>query len=103
MAGSFQTGSAEMLAAVKSMEDINAQLQKNLQTLQSEVESVSSAWKGSAATAFNTLMGKFNEDANKLNQDLSQIAEAVGTNQKAYQAQEDSAQSSMTSILGGLG
>jgi WXG100 family type VII secretion target len=103
MAGSFQTGSAEMLQAVKSMEETNQQLQGNLKNLESEVEGVASAWQGTAAAAFNTLMAKFNEDATKLNQDLNQISEAVTGNQKNYQAQEDESQSSMTSILGGLG
>jgi WXG100 family type VII secretion target len=99
---SFQTGSAEMLAAVKSMEDVNQQLQNNLKHLQSEVEGVATAWRGTAATAFNTLMSKFNDDATKLNTDLNQIADAVRGNQVNYQAQEDSAQSSMSSILSGL-
>jgi WXG100 family type VII secretion target len=103
MAAQFTTGSAEMLAAVQQMEDVNSALQGNLKTLQSEVEGVSGQWAGAAATAFTTLMSKFNEDATKLNQDLSQIAEAVTGNQKTYQAQEDEAQSSMSQILGGLG
>ena len=103
MAGNFQTGSAEMLAAVSNLRDVNQALQGNLSRLQSEVEGVSGAWQGAAATAFANLMSKFNEDATKLNQDLEQISEAVEGNQKAYQAQEDSAQSSMSSILGGLG
>jgi WXG100 family type VII secretion target len=99
---SFQTGSAEMLAAVKSMEEVNQSLQQSLKNLESEVEAVAGAWQGNAATAFNNLMMKFNEDATNLNKDLSQIAEAVTGNNSNYQAQEESAQSSMTSILGGL-
>jgi hypothetical protein len=47
-------------------------------------------------------MAKFDEDAAKLNRDLGQIAEAVTGNQKAYQAQEDTTNSQMTQILGGL-
>ncbi|HEX4700554.1 MAG TPA: WXG100 family type VII secretion target [Pseudonocardiaceae bacterium] len=103
MANSFRTGSAEMQQAVSSMEEVNHSLQGNLKNLQSEVEQVAGMWKGSAANAFTTLMAKFNEDASKLNQDLAQIAEAVSGSQKNYQAQEDSAQSSMSQILGGLG
>jgi WXG100 family type VII secretion target len=102
MANSFQTGSAEMQQAVSSMEQVNQALQGNLKNLQSEVEQVASAWQGTAATAFANLMEKFNDDASKLNQDLEQIATAVSGNQKNYQAQEDSAQSSMSQILGGL-
>jgi WXG100 family type VII secretion target len=102
MANQFTTGSAEMLQAVKSMEDVNQSLQGNLKNLASEVEQVASGWKGSAATAFNTLMTKFNEDATKLNQDLQQIAEAVSGNQKNYQQQEDEAAQSVSAIANAL-
>lgn len=103
MAAQFTTGSPEMLAAVSSMEQANRALQGNIKNLQSEVEGVSGAWGGAAATAFTTLMGKFGEDAAKLNKDLQQIADAVRSNNTTYQAQEDQAQSSMSQILGGLG
>jgi WXG100 family type VII secretion target len=103
MAAQFTTGSSEMLAAVSSMNDVNSALQSNLRNLQSEVEGVAGQWSGAAATAFTNLMSKFNEDATKLNTDLQQISEAVAGNNQAYQAQEDEAQSSMSSILGGLG
>lgn len=103
MAGQFTTGSQEMLAAVQSMEEMNQQLQKNLSTLQNEVSEVAAQWRGAAASAFTTLMSQFNDDASKLNTDLSQIADAVRGNSQAYSANEDQAQSSMTSILGGLG
>lgn len=102
MAGKFATGSAEMLQAVSSMESANQALQGNLSRLQSEVEGVAGNWQGTAATAFATLMAKFDEDGKKLNTDLQQIADAVRGNQQAYQAQEDENQSSMTNILGGL-
>lgn len=102
MAGSFQTGAAEMMSAVQSMEQVNQALQANLKNLQSEVEAVSSAWQGTAASAFNNLMVKFNEDATNLNKDLQQIADAVTGNNRSYQAQEEQAHSSMTQILGGL-
>lgn len=103
MAGAqFQTGSAEMIAAVRSMQDVNQQLQSNLSNLQGEVEGVIGAWAGTAATAFQTLMGKFQEDAKNLNNDLMQISEAVQGNQQAYAAQEQEQQSSMSQILNGL-
>ena len=103
MAGAqFQTGSAEMTAAVSSMQDINSQLQSNLSQLQSEVEGVIGAWGGQAATAFQTLMSKFHEDSTKLNQDLMQISDAVEGNRKAYVAQEQEQHSAMTNILNGL-
>jgi len=103
MAGAqFTTGSVEMTAAVSSMQDVNSQLQNNISQLQSEVEGVVGAWGGDAASAFQTLMVKFHEDATKLNNDLMQISEAVEGNRKAYVAQEQEQHSSMTNILNGL-
>lgn len=103
MAGQqFTTGSTEMLQAVKTMEDVNQQLQGSLRALQGEVEQVAGAWKGSAATAFANLMARFNEDATKLNNDLQQISEAVSGNNKTYQANEENAQSSISGIMNGL-
>src|ERR1700756_1555539 len=99
MADRFQTGSAEMLQAVKSMEDANQSLQANLRTLQSEVEGISGQWVGTAATAFTNLMDKFHTDATQLNNDLQQISESVRGNQQAYQASEDDNQSSISNIL----
>jgi WXG100 family type VII secretion target len=103
MAGTFQTGSTEMLQAVQGMESTNQSLQGNLRNLQSEVEQVAGAWKGTAATAFANLMDKFNTDAAALNNDLQQIADQVRGNQQAYQASEDNNSSSMSNILNGLG
>lgn len=102
MAGQFTTGSQELLQAVNSMEQVNTALQGNLKNLQSEVEGVSGAWRGAAASAFTNLMAKFNEDATKLNTNLQQIADAVRGNQQAYQTTEDEHTSTMTQVLGGL-
>lgn len=102
MANQFTTGSAEMTSAVQSMQEVNQSLQQHLSQLRSEVEGVVGAWGGDAASAFQTLMTKFDEDANKLNTDLMQISEAVEGNRKAYVQQEQEQHSSMTSILNGL-
>jgi WXG100 family type VII secretion target len=103
MAGSFKTGSPELLQAAKQMEDTNVTLQGNLSQLASEVEGVAGGWGGQAATAFHTLMTKFGEDAKKLNQDLLQISGAVTDNAKTYQAQEDEAAQSVSAITNALG
>lgn len=102
MAQQFTTGSSEMMAGVQSLQEMNDSLNASLRALQGEVEQVASAWSGSAATAFNTLMNRFNEDATKLNQNLQQMSEAMASNNKAYQASEEANQSEMSKLLGGL-
>ncbi|HEX3791408.1 MAG TPA: WXG100 family type VII secretion target [Pseudonocardiaceae bacterium] len=101
MAG-FTTGSPELLQAGKQLEDTNQQLMAALNSLEQEVEGVAGAWSGSAASAFQTLMQHFSDDAKKLNTDLDQISQAVTGNAKAYQQQEDESQQSLSSIISGL-
>jgi WXG100 family type VII secretion target len=104
MAG-YQTGAAELIQAAKNMEDTNQQLQGALKNVMGEVENVAASWSGQAHTAFQQLMSQFSDDANKLNQNLNQIAEAVSGSAAAYQRQEEeSAQSvsSIQSMLGGM-
>jgi WXG100 family type VII secretion target len=100
----YQTGDAEMVAAVNSMEETNHQLQQALSTLRGEVEQVmGSTWVGTAAAAFQTLMTKFDEDGTKLNNNLRQISEAVTGNKQAYVAQNEQVQQSVSSIASTLG
>ncbi|HKN97625.1 MAG TPA: WXG100 family type VII secretion target [Pseudonocardiaceae bacterium] len=98
----FTTGSSEMMQGVRSLQEMNEHLQGSLKQLQGEVETVASQWTGSAATAFQNLMMRFNEDATKLNQNLQQMSEAMAGNNQAYQTSEESNQSEMSKLLGGL-
>jgi WXG100 family type VII secretion target len=102
MAG-YQTGAAELLKAAGQMETTNDQLMNNLKKLSDEVEQVTSSWSGQAATAFQTLMSKFSEDATKLNKDLDTISHAVTGNAQAYRQQEDEAAQSVSAIASALG
>lgn len=102
MAG-YTTGAPELQAAAKEMESGNADLMQQLSQLASSVEGVSGAWQGAAATAFHSLMARFSEDAKKLNDSLVQISEQVAGSATAYQAQEEQAQQSLSSITNTLG
>lgn len=98
----FTTGSSEMMQGVRSLQEMNESLQASLRQLQGEVESIGGSWSGAAATAFQNLMMRFNEDASKLNQNLQQMSEAMTGNNQAYQASEEANQSEMSKLLGGL-
>jgi WXG100 family type VII secretion target len=103
MAGGYTTGAAELTKAAQQMESTNTQLMNNLKKLSDEVEQVASSWKGQAATAFQTLMSKFSDDAQKLNKDLDTISQAVTGNANAYRQQEDEAAQSVSAIASALG
>jgi WXG100 family type VII secretion target len=103
MAGSFQTGSAELQKAGQQMMQTNQELQSNMAKLAGEVEQIQSTWKGQAATAFQTLMERFATDAKNLNTSLENIATAIDTNAKNYAQQEEEAKSSVSAIMNTLG
>ncbi|HWC83909.1 MAG TPA: WXG100 family type VII secretion target [Pseudonocardiaceae bacterium] len=101
MAG-YQTGAPELIQAGKQMESANEQLQANLKNVMSEVEGVAGAWSGQAHSAFVQLMDSFNTDAQKLNENLNKIAEAIAGSAQAYQRQEEESAQSVSSIASAL-
>lgn len=103
MAGAFSTGSVEMTTAVTKMDEAHAQLQQSVTTLMNEVQELTGSWAGTAASAFTSLMGRFQTDMNSLNSDLQNISDQVGANNKTYQAREEDNSSSLSNIAGRLG
>jgi len=99
----YEAGSAELKQAARQMEDTNANLMNQLSQLASAVEGIAGSWKGQAHTAFQTLMGRFAEDAKKLNDSLVQIAEQVSLSSDEYDRQEAEAQQSLSQITNVLG
>lgn len=103
MAGSFKTGAPELQRAAQQMMQTNQELMGNLNKMAGECEQIRGTWSGEAAIAFTNLMERFSTDAKNLNQSLEQISEAVDTNAKNYQQQEQEAQQSISSIASTLG
>jgi WXG100 family type VII secretion target len=76
----------------------------NMSKLASACEQIEPAWKGSAATAFQNLMLRFQDDAKTLNSSLNTISESIGANAASYAQQEQEstdAVNKITSTLGG--
>lgn len=100
MAG-FQAGHAELMQAAKRMDDTNQALQANLKQVQNAAESVAGAWHGTAAAAFQQLIQRYAEDANKMQQSLQSIQENIEGTARTVQASDEAAKSSISNILGG--
>ncbi|MFD1152076.1 WXG100 family type VII secretion target [Saccharothrix hoggarensis] len=99
----YATGIPELQNAAKDIMSTNEAVQGTLNNLRNTIDSVSGAWKGSAADAFNKLMERFNDDAAKLQEALVSIAEQItGTTQTYVQQEEEQAQE-MSQIAGRLG
>jgi WXG100 family type VII secretion target len=103
MAGSFNTTPEVMAKAAQQVEQVSQEISSELRSLLSQLEPVASTWKGGAASAFQQLMQKWNDDATKLSQALDGIAEMLKSTHTNYTQVEESNQSQISQILSGMG
>jgi WXG100 family type VII secretion target len=103
MAGSFGTTPEVMAKAAQQVDQVSQEIGAELRSLQSQLEPVAASWKGSAASAFQQLMVRWGEDAQKLTQALQGISEMLQATNKNYSQVEEANHSQISQILGGLG
>jgi WXG100 family type VII secretion target len=77
-----------MQQASQHVMNVNQQIQGQLSTLMGKLEPLTSAWQGQAASSFQTLHQRWQENATKLNQALQAIGEGLAKSQQTYQTQE---------------
>ena len=94
----FETMTKAAQSVNQAVQDIGAEMR----SLDSALEPIASAWKGQAASAFQQLIQKFNDDCTKLTQALDAIGQAMGANTKNYTAAEEQQSSAMGQLLQGL-
>jgi WXG100 family type VII secretion target len=75
--------------AQQKVSGVNEDVQATIKQVADTVMGLQGAWTGAAATAFQNMMLRFNDDATKLNQALLAISEQLGQAGGTYQAQED--------------
>lgn len=102
MTGAFNTQTQQMTQAASKVDDVNNQVRSMLSSLSSQVESIIPAWKGSAASAFQGLMQRYQADATKLSQALTDISEQIRTSGQTYATQDQSATDAVRSAGSGL-
>jgi WXG100 family type VII secretion target len=101
--GSFQTEVATMQSAAAHVEEVSTGIQGELSRLLGNLEPVASMWQGAAASSFQALQQRWNDDANQLTQVLAQISEGLIANAKSYTAAEEAAQEQLNKTTGDLG
>lgn len=102
MTGAFTTQTAQMQQAAGKVDDVNSEVRARLSTLRSQVEAVQAYWLGQAASTFQALMMRYNEDAQRLSQALTDIAEQIRTSGQTYAAQDQAANDAVKSAGSGL-
>ena len=100
--GSFGTSTDVMQSAANSVDQVSQEISQTLNSLKNQLEPLAGGWKGAAASAFNTLMTQWSDDANKLTQALAEISQALSGSTKNYNAAEEANNSAIGKILGGF-
>lgn len=100
--GAFNTEAATMAQAATRVSDVNNQINAELRTLFGAVEGVQAHWSGQAATSFQQLMQRWQQDSAKLSQALNGISEQIAASGKAYQSSDEANQQTLRSSGSGL-
>ncbi len=85
MAGGFQTGIPTMQTAAQHVDEVNQAVQARLRSLKSQVEATMDGYKGSGAASWRLLMQRYDDDAQKINTALKNIATRMRTSKTAYE------------------
>ncbi len=96
--GQFTTSEEAMASGASKVDEATAQIQAVLGKLESEVSTMTSGWRGQGANSFMQVHEAFTQQANKINNALRNMHEALVSNRTTYVNQEDSQSSSFTSM-----
>ena len=81
----FTVDYATLHKAATDVRSTRQEVEGDLRRLSSLAEELGSQWRGQAATGFHGLMTRFNEDAQKLQQALGDIADLLDKEANAHQ------------------
>ena len=102
MASGYGTSYTEMASCAKDIENVEQEINATVNKLNSDLAPLEASWKGAASQAFQQLQQRLMEDAKKLNQALSDIANAMKTASGTYEQQEQEASHGIGSIASRL-
>lgn len=85
MSSGFRTELPTMQQAAQHVYDVNANIQSQLSQLLSRLEPLAGTWQSGAASSFQVLKQRWNDEATKLNNVLRQIGDGLVTTHQNYQ------------------
>jgi WXG100 family type VII secretion target len=103
MAGGYGTDVAVMQKAASQIRQTSDEINGELRSLLALLEPLASQWRGEAATAFQQLIERWQQDANKLTQALGGIADGMSSSSSSYSSSEEANRSQIANIMSGLG
>jgi ESAT-6 family protein len=89
-----------MAQGAAKVDDAANQIQGHIGNLRGEVETMMGGWKGEAASAFVQVHDAFEQQANKINNALRQMHEALLATHRTYGTQETDQTQSLSGLAG---
>jgi WXG100 family type VII secretion target len=99
----FGTQTDTMLQASRHVSDVNESIGAQLRALGNQLAPLQGAWKGNASVAFQNLMVRYNENAEKLRTALQGISEQIAGASTTYATEDEAQQQAMSQITSALG
>ena len=103
MAGEVSAADGALKAGAVAVSQSREELKGQLNALEGKLSGIGSAWQGSGAVAFTSLMTRWREDANKIINSLNEFEANLQSSQTTYTAADDAQQSAMNRLTGRLG
>jgi WXG100 family type VII secretion target len=98
--GAFEITPEQLHKASVDTDRVRNDTMGHINNLRSQLGGLEGAWKGGAATAFHSLIERFNNASNKVLQDLQTISESLDSAAKQYGHQEEESKSTFTKAEG---
>lgn len=96
----YTTSQEAMAAGATKVDDAATRIRGHIGNLRSEVETMMGGWRGEAAGAFMQVHDSFEQQANKINNALRQMHEALLATNCTYGAQESDQTQSPSGLAG---
>jgi WXG100 family type VII secretion target len=99
----FEAESGQFQSAATHVRDVRDQVMGQIRALQGTVAELGASWRGAAASDFQALMQRWNDNAQALQEALSGIAEQVDASGVQYRNTDAEQAATMTRVMNALG
>ncbi|MGI8762159.1 MAG: WXG100 family type VII secretion target [Jatrophihabitantaceae bacterium] len=96
----YTTSQEAMAQGAVKVDDAATQIQGHISNLRSEVETMMGGWRGEAASSFVQVHDAFEQQANKINNALRRMHEALLSTQRTYGTQETDQTQTLSGLAG---
>ncbi len=96
----YTTSQEAMAAGANRVDTAATSIQGIIGQLRSEVETMMGGWRGEAASSFMQVHDAFESQANKINNALRQMHEALMSTHRTYGTQESNQTQTLTGLAG---